>query len=97
MPVLFDPNSPDYVKAAYADEQTIVPYLVSDPSLGLYSPTDRSKGGQLSQTFQDGLGQIITGRTSLASFDQLVKDWRSGGGDQMRTEYQSAYAEAKKA
>jgi hypothetical protein len=27
----------------------MVPYLISDPSVGLYSPTDTSKGGVLNQ------------------------------------------------
>ena len=33
----------------------------------------------------------------LTDLDQLLKDWRSGGGDQMRNDYQRAYAAAKAA
>jgi putative aldouronate transport system substrate-binding protein len=35
---------------------------------------------------------IVTGRAPLSDFDQVVSDWRSAGGEQMRAEYQQAYA-----
>jgi putative aldouronate transport system substrate-binding protein len=95
MPVLFDPNDAEFARAAYADEQAFVPVLQTDATLGLYSATDNSKGGPLTQRFSDGLGDIVAGRTPLSGLDQLIADWRSNGGDQMRTEYQQAYAAAK--
>jgi putative aldouronate transport system substrate-binding protein len=95
MPVLFDPNDPEFPKAAYADEQALMAVLQPDPTLGLYSPTDNSKGGQLTQKFSDGIGEIIAGRNPLSDLDQLIKDWRSGGGDQMRAEYEQAYATSR--
>ena len=95
MPVLFDPNDAEFAKAAYADEQAFVPVLQADPTLGLYSPTDNSKGGPLCQTFSDGLGDIVAGRNPLSQLDQLIANWRANGGEQMRTEYQQAYAAAK--
>ncbi|MBV8086320.1 MAG: sugar ABC transporter substrate-binding protein, partial [Chloroflexi bacterium] len=63
--------------------------------IGLYSPTDTSKGAQLTQKFFDGIGSIVRGDSPLAQLDQLQKDWRSAGGDQIRTEYQQAYAASK--
>jgi putative aldouronate transport system substrate-binding protein len=95
MPVLFDPNDAEFAKAAYADEQAFVAVLQTDPTLGLYSATDNSKGGPLTQRFSDGLGDIVTGRTPLSGLDQLIADWRSSGGDQMRMEYEQAYVAAK--
>src|SRR5205823_6296405 len=47
--VLFDPNDAEFTKAAYADQQALLASLVDDPSVGLYSRTDVSKGGQLTQ------------------------------------------------
>jgi putative aldouronate transport system substrate-binding protein len=93
--VLFDPNDADFAQAAYADEKALLASLVDDPSLGLYSRTDASKGGQLTQRFADGLGDVVTGRGSLDALDQMIRDWRSAGGDQMRAEYQQAYADAR--
>jgi putative aldouronate transport system substrate-binding protein len=95
-PVLFYPADPEFAKVAYADTQAMVPALLADPSLGLYSRTDRSKGGSLIQSFSDGLGPIVTGQSPLSAFDQVLKDWRTAGGDQMRQEYEQAYAESMK-
>jgi putative aldouronate transport system substrate-binding protein len=91
-PVLFYALDPDFAGVAYADEQAMVPALVRDPTVGLYSPTDATRGGSLIQQFSDGLLPIVTGRAPLSDFDQVLSDWRSAGGEQMRTEYQQAYA-----
>jgi putative aldouronate transport system substrate-binding protein len=92
--VLFDTNDPEFARTAYADEQTIIPVEIPDPSLGLYSPTNQAKGGPLMQGMLDGLVDIVAARRPLADLDQLVQTWRSGGGDQIRTEFQQAYATA---
>ena len=93
--VLFDPNDPEFARVAHADQETIMPVLVSDPSLGLISPTYQAKGGLLLKTFTDGLVDFVVGRRPLSEFDSLVSDWRSNGGDQIRMEYQQAYSAAK--
>jgi putative aldouronate transport system substrate-binding protein len=93
--VLFDPNNAEFVKAAYADEQALVPSFVRDPTAGLYAPTDAAKGGQLTRAFSDGLGLIVTGQNPLSALDQLIGAWRTTGGDQIRSEYQAAYARAQ--
>ena len=94
-PVLFSALDPEFARVAYADEQTMVPVLVPDPSVGLYSETNSTKGALLLQNFNDGLAEIVVGRAPLSNLDGLLRDWRSGGGDQMRLEYQQAYAAAK--
>ena len=33
---------------------------------------------------------IIYGRSDVSSLDQVVRGWRSGGGEQIRAEYQQA-------
>jgi putative aldouronate transport system substrate-binding protein len=38
----------------------------------------------------DGLLAIIFGRADVSSLDQLVKDWRAQGGDQIRSEFEQA-------
>jgi hypothetical protein len=43
----------------------------------------------------DGLADLVTGRGPLNNLDQPIRDWRTGGGDQIRTEFQQAYAESK--
>jgi putative aldouronate transport system substrate-binding protein len=97
MPVLFNPNDADFVKATYEDEQTMVPLMIQDPTIGLYSETDISMTGTLTTKFFGGIDEIVMGQRPLTDLDQLLKDWRSAGGDQMRNEYQQAYAAAKSA
>jgi hypothetical protein len=40
--VLFHGNDAEFAKQAFADQQAIEPYLVPDPSAGLFSATDAS-------------------------------------------------------
>jgi putative aldouronate transport system substrate-binding protein len=94
MGVLFNPPDPEFVKVAYADEQSMVSVLVPDPTESLDSPTDNSKGPPLTRQVSDGLGDIVAGRSPLSAFGDLVQAWRSGGGDQIRTEYEKAYAQS---
>jgi putative aldouronate transport system substrate-binding protein len=92
--VLFDPNDANFARVAYADEQTMVPVMIPDPSIGLYSPTNGAKGNVLLQGYSDAFAEIVVGRSQLSAFDQVVADWRTNGGNQMRTEFERAYAEA---
>ena len=91
MPVLFDPNDADFVKNTYADEQAMSGDMIPDPTVGLYSETDISMTGTLSQRFFGSIGEIVMGQRPLTDLDQLLQAWRSGGGDQMRNEFQQAY------
>jgi putative aldouronate transport system substrate-binding protein len=62
----------------------------ANDALGLYSPTEATKGGELNQLRIDRIGAIVTGRSPLTAIDDLARDWRSRGGDQIRKEYQDA-------
>ncbi len=62
---------------------------------GLFAPSLGHKGVAALQTLGDGLSDIVTGRRAFSEFDQLVKDWHSNGGDQLKTEYEQAYAASK--
>jgi putative aldouronate transport system substrate-binding protein len=93
--VLFDANDPEFARVAHADQETLVPVMVPDPSLGLISATNQAKGGLLLKNFTDSLVDFVVGRRALSEFDSLVSDWRSNGGDQMRTEFEQAYSASK--
>jgi putative aldouronate transport system substrate-binding protein len=92
--VIFNASDSSFANAAYSAQQGIVPYLLDDPSVGLFSATDTNKGGVLIQKVLDGLAEMVTGRAPASGLDQLVADWRSGGGDLIRTEYQQAHADS---
>jgi putative aldouronate transport system substrate-binding protein len=89
VPVLYDPNSADWPNATQPWEKATQPIGVLDPSVGLYSPTGAAKAAVLNSTMADGIADIVTGRRPLSDFDQLVRDWRSNGGDQIRAELQA--------
>lgn len=89
---MYVPDIPGYAKAEYDAEHVLIPAGVNDPSFGLYSPTNGSKGVTLQRTMIDGITDIVAGRRPISDFDQLVKDWQSSGGDQIRNELMAAMA-----
>jgi putative aldouronate transport system substrate-binding protein len=92
--VAYWPGIPDYAKAATDFEKAAVAVGVADPTLGFSSPTLDSKGAVLQQNLIDATTDILAGRRPLSDFDQVVKDWQSGGGNAIRTELEQAIAAA---
>ena len=90
--VMYLPDIANYAKILYDVEQSLIPIGVADPTLGYYSPTFTSKNVPIEKAFNDGLTEIITGRGPLSNYDQVLKDWQAGAGNQMRTEYMQAIA-----
>lgn len=91
----FNPMSSEYAQVMQSAAKMLLGMGIPDPSLGLYSPTNQSKGGVIGQTVTDGLIDIFYGRRPLTDFDQIVRDWKSNGGDQIRGELEDAYAASK--
>ena len=52
--------------------------------------TNADNASALNQMMGDGFLDIIFGRSDMGRYDQLVKDWRSQGGDQIRSEFEQA-------
>ena len=92
---LYDATNPDFTQNTYKEMSDIFALGQFSPTLGLYSATDFSKGAQLRQKMTDGVNSIMFGREPVSSYDQLVKDWRANGGDQIRAEYGKAIQAAK--
>jgi putative aldouronate transport system substrate-binding protein len=92
--VLYNPPTPDYGPVMQKLEQVIIPEGIMDPTLGIYSPTEGSRGAPLNSTFQSGVVDIIAGRRPIGDLDQVIKEWQSGGGDQIRSEYEQGLANA---
>jgi len=88
--VLYNARSPDYARVMHQDATVIQQMGIQNPVVGLYSKTNAQRAASLNQTMSDGFLNIIFGRSELSSLDQLVKDWRSQGGDQIRAEYEQA-------
>ena len=88
----YQADLPGYALQVQADTQAHVPFGIEDPTLGLYSITTSAKGVSLTQQFTEGTVDIVLGRRPMQDFDTLVQTWRSGGGDQIRQEFQQALA-----
>jgi putative aldouronate transport system substrate-binding protein len=88
--VMYNANYPAITKLAAEAESALIPLGVSDATLGYYSPTNTAKSVTLRGKFNDGLLEILQGRASMSDLDQLVKDWQSNGGEDMRTEFLKA-------
>jgi putative aldouronate transport system substrate-binding protein len=93
--VLFDGLDPNFVKVAHPIETAAHELAITDPSVGLYSPTSATKGANLTQAMTDGVNQILFGRADVSTLDGLVKTWRSNGGDQIRSEYEDSFDRSK--
>jgi putative aldouronate transport system substrate-binding protein len=91
--VQYQPDLPGYAKASFDAEQLLVAEGLEDVTQGYYSKTNSgAAGGQAQQAFLDGQRDLILGRRPFSDYDQLVKDWRSTAGDQIRQEFQAAMA-----
>jgi putative aldouronate transport system substrate-binding protein len=94
-PVLYLSDIPDFAERVSAAESVVIPIGVSDPTVGLVSETAVAKNVVLNNAALDGLRDILVGRRPLSDLDQVVRDWQSNGGDQIRREYMDAIARAK--
>jgi putative aldouronate transport system substrate-binding protein len=89
---LYFPTNPEYPQVMQDGEKAMLPYAQIDPTSTLYSPTYAAKNTVLNQMVYTQIGEIVLGRADVSSYDQLVRDWKSQGGDQMRTEFEQALA-----
>ena len=92
--VMYNANYPEITKVQADAEAELIPAGVSDPTLGYYSPTANAKGVTLRIKMNDGLSEILQGRRPVNDLDQLISEWQSNGGDDIRKEYLQAMAAA---
>jgi len=84
---LYYPGLPDFAKVTQGAERVLLGMGIEDVTYGYYSQTFLTKGRPTEQAFADGVNEILAGHRPLTDYDQLVKDWQSNGGEQMRKEY----------
>ena len=75
------------VDQAYHDHYRIG---IDDPTVGFFSSTALRRAPTLNQNLDDAVVALISGRTPMSGFDDMVRSWRTQGGDQIRTELQTA-------
>lgn len=86
---LTGPKSLVEAQSEYLHE--VMPTSKSNPTTGLYSDTQASKGAAYVRNIGDTVGEIILGRKEMADFENLVKQWQDGIGKDIRAEYEEAF------
>ena len=92
---LYSATSAEYVPIAHQTQTEHFAMTLADPSVGLYSPTDASRGAGLRTTFNDAMNDILFGKRPVSALDDLVKDWRTNGGDKIRGELEQAFQSSR--
>ncbi len=92
-PVLYYAGTPEAGPYLQGVTKELLAIGLDNPTVGIFSSTDAAKTGELSQLNRDRLTSIVTGREPLSAMDSWLRDWRSRGGDTIRTEYQQALKE----
>jgi putative aldouronate transport system substrate-binding protein len=92
---LYNPKDPNYAQIMQDAEKAMFPYVSFNPTDGFYSPTYQSKNPALERDMSDKINEIVVGRQPMSYFEQALREWRDGGGDQMRNEYQQEMAAAR--
>lgn len=93
-PILYEPGAPDQTKIQYELQQKMVPGSVEIASVGLTSEADATKTAGLDKKMRDLQAEVIQGRKSMADWDAGVVQWRKDGGDEIRREFEAAFAKA---
>lgn len=87
---IFQPGRPQDAEVQHKFQSLEVPTGIQDPTLPLYSDTYSTKNASIDAAFNDGVDQIIQGRRPLSGFADLVRTWRSSGGDKIRQEFEES-------
>ena len=61
----------------------------------MLQPNSYTSGATADISFNDGVRDIMLGRRAMTEYDQLVQDWRSAAGEQVRKELTDAMAAAR--
>ena len=92
--VIYNPGNADASREAYQAEQDMVPIGVDNPAVPYLagSATYSTKWATLDSQINDAITGIVTGRQPLSSWDGVVKQFRSRGGDQIADELAKQHA-----
>lgn len=89
--VIFVPGQPEASRISYEYQKSIIPTVVREPSIGLFSDTWSRKQGQLGQIINDAQNDILSGRKPVSAWDEAVRNWKQTGGDKVRAEFEEAF------
>ncbi|WP_030927382.1 hypothetical protein OG612_30425 [Streptomyces sp. NBC_01527] len=101
MPLAFLANTPEYIylpgKSELASkihgwQEELLKLGKANPTSGHFSDTSTKKSASIGTAVSDTVLDVVAGRKPVSAFQDQVKKWRSGGGDQMRAEYEASIA-----
>ncbi|HWV34155.1 MAG TPA: hypothetical protein VNZ55_00880 [Thermomicrobiales bacterium] len=90
LPVLYYPEDPQVGLQVQKDLKSAIELGIDDPTQVLFSQTNVDNGPQLNQLGTDSISAIVTGRAGVDTLDDVINQWKSQGGDQIRNEFQEA-------
>lgn len=90
LPVLYYPEDPEVGLQVQKDLKSAIALGIDDPTQVLFSQTNVDNGPQLNQLGTDSISAIVTGRAGVDTLDDVINQWKSQGGDQIRNEFQEA-------
>jgi len=92
---LYYTKDPTYAQTMQDSEKAMLPFMSINPTDGYYSPTYAGKNAALQQALYEKINDMVVGRQPMSIWDQVVKEWRDNGGDQIRKEYETEIATAR--
>ncbi|MGU3409535.1 hypothetical protein ACLBWP_05455 [Microbacterium sp. M1A1_1b] len=89
---LFYAGFPDMTEVVYDSLASWLDDGITNPTYGLYSPTNSTKGPAVGTFATNAINDVLLGRAPVSSWKDTVREWRRRGGDAMRREFEQALA-----
>lgn len=90
--VNYVPGHPEVATAMYEFIKLVTANGVQDATLGLWSDAANANEATLKVAVEETRDNIFRGTGTLGDFDAAVDEWRTAGGDEIRREYEEAFA-----
>ncbi|WP_144765740.1 hypothetical protein [Curtobacterium sp. 9128] len=87
---LFYAGRPGMTDTVYESLSSWLDDGVPNPTYGLYSPTNSTKGPAVGTFVTNAINDVLLGRAPVSGWKNVVREWRRRGGDAIRDEYQEA-------
>ncbi len=84
---------PEEAEVAQQYNEQMAAVAITNPTAGLYSATQGEQGAELGQYLADTYTAIVTGREPIEMLGEMISEWQSRGGDQIRQEYEESIAQ----
>ncbi|MGG7462985.1 MULTISPECIES: extracellular solute-binding protein [unclassified Plantibacter] len=94
--VIYNTQYPEGVKGLHSFQEYLAEFAQFNPTNYLDSAAFHKSNGALTTQMTDTFNEIVQGRQPIGTWKDAVASWKSGGGNQMRTEFQAALAKRDK-